>query len=141
MQLIPLEILEKLPIKEQTKIKVGIIETNELSMIPPGYLPDVHSKDYYFVSYSHKDYRSIYPDIFALQEEGLSVWYDRGIPAGKDWRDIANKYMAPSVCKGILFYISEYSLSSKAVYEEMKYAKSQNKPFISINLPFENNYF
>lgn len=140
MELISLDIIDKLPKEEQVKIKVGIIETNDLSMIPSGYLPTVHSIDYYFVSYSHKDYRLVYRDIFDLQNNGLNIWYDRGIPAGKDWRDIAGKYMAPLACKGVLFYISENSLQSKAIMEEIKYAINMNKPFISINLPFETDY-
>lgn len=140
MEFISLDIISRLPAKEQIKIKIGIIETNELSMIPSSYLPDVHSKDYYFVSYSHLDYKNVYPDIFALQAEGLNIWYDRGIPGGKDWRDVANKFMAPNICRGVLFYISENSLLSDAIFEEMKYAKSRGKSYICVNLPFTSDY-
>ena len=87
MDFISLDIISHLPAKEQIKIKIGIIETNELSMIPSSYLPDVHSKDYYFVSYSHLDYKNVYPDIFNLQDEGLNIWYDRGIPGIPGWSE------------------------------------------------------
>lgn len=140
MEFISLDLIKTLPLIDQIRIKVGVIETNDLSMIPPAYLPPVHSRDYFFVSYSHRDYRKVYPDIFNLQEAGLNLWYDRGIPAGKDWRDIANKYMGPGVCKGVLFYISEASLLSEAVYNEMEYAKAHKKAFFSLNLPFESDY-
>ncbi|MCR5348107.1 MAG: leucine-rich repeat protein [Bacilli bacterium] len=140
MDFISLELLQSLPVPDQTKIKVGIIETNDLSMIPPSYLPPVHSRDYYFVSYSHRDYKLVYRDIFALQENGLNLWYDRGIPAGRDWRDVANKFMGPAVCRGVLFYVSETSLLSDAVFDELEYAKNHGKAIFSLNLPMTSDY-
>ena len=132
MKLIDLDKLEKLPVLEQIEIKIGIIETNDLRKIPPAYLPPVHTKDYYFVSYSHKDYKEVYKDIFALQQEGLSIWYDQGIAAGENWKDTALKYITPFDCKGVLFYISENALKSDSIKEEVEFAKNTNKPFIVV---------
>ena len=129
---IDLKVIDSLPLEEQIKIKKMIINQNELDLIPPGYLPDVVTSEYYFVSYSHRDYRLVYSDIFDLQQNGLSIWYDQGIAAGDNWKDTALKYITPFECKGVLFYISENALKSNAIKDEMEFAKSTNKPFIVI---------
>ena len=104
---IDLKVIDSLPLEEQIKIKKMIINQNELDLIPPGYLPDVVTSEYYFVSYSHRDYRLVYSDIFDLQQNGLAIWYDQGIAAGDNWKDTALKYITPFECKGVLFYISD----------------------------------
>ena len=138
MKFFDLKTLKKLSFDQQIEIKKGIIETNALEDIPVAYLPDVHTTEYYFVSYSHLDYVNVYCDIFELQAHGLSIWYDRGIPAGNNWKDIALKYMSPFDCKGIIFYVSEHSMISSAVVKEIDFALSMNKRFLIIFIPTNN---
>lgn len=132
--------LEKLSVKERNEIKVQAILDNELISIPSILLPDVFDNSYYFVSYSHLDYKKVYVDILSLQEVGLNIWYDRDIPAGKDWKEVASEYMFTSDCKGIIFYLSENSLVSPAIINEIEYARKIGKPVIVIMLPFEHDY-
>ena len=134
MELFDLGLLSKLPLEEQIKIKKMTINTNELSAIPVAYLPEVSSTEYFFISYSHKDYKDVYNDIFDLQQAGLEIWYDRGIPAGKNWKETASKYIAPFSCKGTIFYLSENALISDSVMMEIRSALSYNKPFLAILL-------
>lgn len=122
------------------RLKIDIINSCDLLSIPSVLLPEVFYDNYFFISYSHKDYRSVYTDIINLQNNGVNTWYDRGIPGGKNWKDIANKYMSPINCVGVIFYISENALLSDAVIDEIEYALKLNKPVICINLPFENDY-
>ena len=129
MHFYDLKKLEALSIDEQIAIKKKIINENDLNYIPTAYLPEVVTDGYFFVSYSHLDYKLVYSDVFDLEQEGLSIWYDRGIPAGKNWKDIAVKYMAPFSCKGILFYISKNALASNAIRDELQYALDLKKPF------------
>lgn len=102
------------------------------------YYPDVDVSDYFFVSYSHKDYRAVYKDIIKLRQCGLKFWYDRDMPSNSDWKEVANRYMRPLLCKGVIFYISENSLrdyeTTKATIDEIKYAKEIGKQIITINL-------
>lgn len=102
------------------------------------YYPDVDVSDYFFVSYSHKDYRAVYRDIIKLRQCGLKFWYDRDMPSNSDWKEVANRYMRPLLCKGVIFYISENSLrdyeTTKATIDEIKYAKEIGKQIIAINL-------
>ena len=132
MSFLDLNEFKKLSISEQIKAKKEIINNNELATIPVIYLPEVFTTDYYFVSYSHKDYKEVYNDIFDLEQAGLSIWYDRGIPAGSNWKEVANKYIAPFSCKGTIFYISESALISEAIMSEIESALSFNKPFLVI---------
>ena len=124
--------LKKLSIKEQIQAKKEIIANNSLETIPFIYLPDVYTTDFYFISYSHHDYKEVYNDIFDLEEAGLSIWYDRGIPAGSDWKEVATKYIAPFSCKGTIFYISESALVSAAIQMEIESALLYKKPFLVI---------
>ena len=137
---IDLNKLGDLSLEELNSLKIRIINNYELLNIPSVLLPDVFYDDYFFVSYSHKDYRLVYTDIINLQYHKLNTWYDRGIPGGKSWKDIANKYMSPINCAGVLFYISENALLSQAVIDEIEYALKLHKTIICINLPFENDY-
>lgn len=102
------------------------------------YYPEVDITDYYFISYSHKDYKEVYKDLVALEELGLKFWFDRDIPVGNNWKEVANKFMRPILCKGVIFYISENSLRDKKATEntmaELAYAKEVGKPIIAINL-------
>ena len=132
MDFLDLNVLNKLPIEEQFKIKKGIIETNELASIPVAYLPDIIATKYYFISYSHLDYKKVYSDLFDLQLNNLPFWYDRGIPAGKNWIDIASKYISPFECTGVIFYISENALTSESIVEEIKYVDQVKKDFLVI---------
>ena len=116
--------------------KIKIIEnSNALGEIPLDAMPFMQSDEYYFVSYSHRDYKKVYSDILRLQGEGLNIWYDRGLPAGKNWQDIADEAISKYACKGVIFYISENSLLSDAVEREILFVKGKQKDYLSINIP------
>lgn len=118
----------------------GIMQSRQLDDLPLKYLPPVSDNpdNYYFVSYSHKDYKQVYPDIFALQGQGVNIWYDRAMPAGRSWKETAEKYISPSRCAGVVFYVSENSLMSPAIHEEIAYAKRCGKSCLTINLPMSD---
>ena len=79
-------------ISTEEKIK-RIEQTESLNEVSLECLPPVQTDKYYFVSYSHKDYKLVYKDIFYLQQNGFSIWYDRGMEAGKNWKETAEKYI------------------------------------------------
>ena len=126
--------------KIDIKVKIRNIKKSSSPLdILPKYLPDVFNSDYFFISYSHKDYKEVYEDLLRLQDNGLHIWYDRGMPAGKDWQEIATKYMYPYACKGVIFYLSKNSIVSDATIRELKCAKEQNKPVIVVHLNDDKN--
>lgn len=115
--------------------KLEIIENSaSIGDLTLDVLPLVFSDAYYFVSYSHKDYKKVYKDILLLQENGVPLWYDRGMRPGADWRDVAESAMSKYACKGVIFYLSENSIKSDAVFEEFLLTKKYGKSFCSVNL-------
>lgn len=124
---------------QEKKIKL-IQKTKKLEDVKLECLPQVQTEKYYFVSYSHKDYKEVYKDIYYLQSRGISIWYDRGMQAGKNWKDIAEKYINKHNCAGVIFYMSENSLVSDAIHSEIKFVKDSGKDFLTINLPIDKKY-
>ena len=126
-------------ISTEEKIK-RIEQTGSLNEVSLECLPPVQTDKYYFVSYSHKDYKLVYKDIFYLQQNGFSIWYDRGMEAGKNWKETAEKYITKYNCSGVIFFLSENSILSEAIHEEIKLLMENGKEFLTINLPFEGKY-
>ena len=108
-------------------------------LLPPGY---DSNKEYYFVSYAHEDYLDVYRDIYALQELGLNLWYDGGglTQSAEDWRAVAERYIRPSQCLGVIFYISETSVMKEAIHEEIKTIKTYGKPCMTVNLQIKGDF-
>ena len=104
------------------------------------WFPPAHADKYYFVSYSHKDYKEVFADIYALQAQGLHVWYDRELRPGKDWEIEARAHIYDFKCKGVIFYISENSVVSESIHKEIEFVKKSGKSYLSINLPVNGEY-
>lgn len=124
--------------------KLQIIDgMTELKNVPMGCRPPCSDdkSDYYFVSYSHKDFKKVYRDIFALQKGGLNIWYDREMVYGQSWLDTAEKYIRNQHCLGVVFYVSENSVVSEAIREEIMFAQKHDKDWCSVNLPLEDKKF
>lgn len=106
----------------------SIAELYALDAIPPINF----AGEFFFISYSHGDYKTIYKDIFAFQGNGLAVWFDRGMKPGTDWLENAEHFISQFACKGIIIYLSALSLKSQAVLEEIRLASTYRKPLIPI---------
>ena len=116
--------------------KIQIIQnSNSLGELPLDAMPYTQTDEYYFVSYSHLDYKEVYADILRLQNSGLNIWYDRGLPAGKNWEEMAEEAISKYACAGVIFYLSENALKSQAVKDEIEFVRRKRKDFLSINLP------
>ena len=104
-----------------------IINTN-----PP--ITNDEKADYAFISYSHKDKDVVYDDLWALHEKGFSFWYDDGITAGNVWNETVDKVVNSPFCRLAIFFVSENSVISPAIRQEMELIKKLNKPFFTINI-------
>lgn len=83
-------------------------------------IPDIEeNQNYIFVSYSHKDYKKVYADLAYLYRAGVRFWYDRGLPAGKNWDAEVKERLESPRCSGVIFYLSENMFLSKSVNEEI----------------------
>ncbi|MBD5131986.1 MAG: leucine-rich repeat protein [Clostridiales bacterium] len=118
--------------------KIEYIEkTRSFGEIRQAWFPPSASTEYYFVSYCHADYKAVFRDLFGMQEVDpeFSVWYDRELIAGKDWKAEAEKHIYDFNCKGVIFYVSENSVKSPAVLDEIKMTRDAGKAFLPIVLP------
>jgi hypothetical protein len=92
----------------------------------------VGDEPYVFVSYAHKDGRLVFPEIHALHERGLRIWYDEGIDPGNEWPDeIARALHRASV---FLVFVSRSAVESRNVRNEINFALNREKPFLAVYL-------
>ena len=87
---------------------------------------------YAFVSYSHEDAASVFPDVEHLHNEGFAVWYDDGIHAGSSWPTaIAEKIDG---CDVFLYFGSQSAAESAHCQRELHFATEAEKPIIVIQV-------
>lgn len=90
---------------------------------------------YVFICYSHAD-REVPGQIHWLQEQGINVWFDRGIKPGSEWTDaLASKIEG---CSQFLYFLSENSAESEHCRKELNFAEGEKKQILVVQLrPFE----
>ena len=103
------------------------------------WFPPYYEKEYYFVSYSHKDYKLVYESLHRLQsgKKRLNLWYDHNLAPGRDWEIEARRYIYDFNCKGVIFFLSENAVLSQSIHKEIEFVKNSGKSYLSINLPCE----
>lgn len=87
---------------------------------------------YVFVSYSHKDKDAVLEVINDLMLCACNIWYDTGIHSGKDFNDEIATRLFHAEC--VLFMVTEASIRSEYVKDELNFAKSKQKPIYPIFL-------
>ncbi len=95
----------------------------------PAYQGD---EPYVFVCYAHDDNAVVYPEMQWLRDQGVNVWYDEGISAGKVWRaEIAEAIQGAAK---FLYYISAASLASDHCDREINFALDHHKNVLPVYL-------
>lgn len=121
----------------------------ELDTIDKAIIPldeNIVNEPYIFISYSNDDYEQVYPIIVKLKEQGISVWYDEGLAYGESWKNQVRERLNSDNCKGIVFFSSANSFSSKSVIFEIEIVydmcnKSQcSKDYFAVSLLDTENF-
>ncbi len=87
---------------------------------------------YVFVCYSHDDAAAVYSDLLRLHEQGVNLWYDEGVAAGRAWRaEIANAVQGASK---LLYFISDASTRSTHCTNEVEYALGKHVEIVPVYL-------
>ncbi len=81
---------------------------------------------YIFISYNHKDAAEVLPLISRLQQDGYSVWYDRGIETGKEWAKVIADHI--DCCAFVIAFMSGNYLQSENCLDELDLFREKNKP-------------
>ena len=85
---------------------------------------------YIFVSYAHKDSQLVFPEIKIFHDEGYPIWYDQGLTGGQEWDDeVARALISSSL---LVVFISENSMASNNVQDEIKLALKRNIDIVPI---------
>ena len=90
------------------------------------------NEPYVFVCYAHDDSDIIYPEMEWLHTQGVNLWYDEGISAGKNWRGAIGESLLGA--GHVLFYISKNSLQSDHCNREINLALDECKEVVPIYL-------
>lgn len=84
-----------------------------------------------FVSYSSKDAGFVHLEIKRLKSEGYEIWYDQGeLQPARFWAEEIRKAIAACTC--FIVFITEDSVVSDHVCDEIDQALKANKPLIGI---------
>ncbi len=108
----------------------GFDELKQLDILPN---PDCDD-GYYFVSYSHKDYKKVLIDIIKYRQKGIKIWYDRGLEAGKSWIEDVCRKIDDYKCKGFIYYNSKNYENSVACQKEYKQAIDSKQDCLLIDI-------
>ena len=98
-------------------------------------MPEVYHGDgpYVFISYSHKDARTVMSEIEMLQKKGINTWYDAGLALGETWDEAeVKRHIEKNNCIGVFFFASPSFLESKAVWKEVGMTKKAAKKYCII---------
>jgi hypothetical protein len=90
----------------------------------------VGDEPFVFVCYAHEDSDVVYPDMAWLRDEGLNLWYDEGISAGKNWRTALGDSLLSA--SHVLFYVSAGSLRSDHCNREINLALDEGKEIVPV---------
>jgi TolB-like protein len=95
----------------------------------PAYKGD---EPYVFVSYSHRDSSTVFPEIIRLKDQGFNIWYDEGIEAGTEWREaLAN---AIESARLVVYFVTGHSVESENCRKEINFAVDAGIPIVAIHL-------
>lgn len=83
-------------------------------------------KEYVFVSYSHADAEHVFALLGTLYEAGVNYWYDAELTDGQVWNEEVRGVLASPECIGALFFLSERSVASNAVHQEIAAANERS---------------
>lgn len=121
--------------KKYHKDRKDILSAPQLKKLNDEAYPNLKENnigDYVFVSYSSADFKPVYCDLLEMERAGINYWYDRGTRAGLDWKEVVRQRIRG--CSVVLYYMSEQSIASTAVMDELNYILQLKKPVICINL-------
>ncbi|NJM39211.1 MAG: toll/interleukin-1 receptor domain-containing protein [Akkermansiaceae bacterium] len=103
----------------------------------PGFsaaMPEAYEgrEDFLFVSYSRSDAAAIAPILLDLINNGVRIWYDKGILGGSEWDAKLEEKI--NHCRAVLLFVTPAAIASKYVRREVKYADALGKTIVSVIL-------
>ena len=100
--------------------------------LPPPFPAYYGNDEFFFVSYAHKDCEDVFPILEKLSQNGILLWYDEGLQAGKDWFEYMRKKINRSA--GFLVFLSTRYIDSPHAMKEFEFALEKKKKIIPIKI-------
>lgn len=120
--------------------KSNIIRSTDPKQTQPATYDKQTKAPYVFVSYSSRDFRTVYCDMIEYKKQGILCDYDNDMTSyghisdteKQKWYIVVEEKIRNASC--ILCYLSENYVVSKASLFELKLAEKYKKPLIAIDL-------
>ena len=107
-------------------------ESDDSSLLKKPFKAYKGDNPFIFISYAHRDAQLVFSEIRRFHDEGYPIWYDQGLTPGQEWDDeIA---LALIGCSLLVVFISENSMASKNVQDEIKMALNRDIDIVPIYL-------
>ena len=90
------------------------------------------NEPYVFVSYAHIDAAAVYPEINKMHQNGVRIWFDKGIEEGSEWPAEIEK--ALNNCSVFIVFLSRHAVESVNIRNEIHLALKKKKEFLAIYL-------
>ena len=101
--------------------------------LPP--IPNLHTDDkYFFISYSSRDFKSVYCDLIELYKRKVPFKYDERLKHGKDWQSQIESGIKNDNCAGVVFYLSKNVFSTSSISQEINITKANKRGHFCVNL-------
>jgi hypothetical protein len=104
-------------------------DANVLAPPPPPY---DGAGPFVFLSYKRRDLARVVPLIRAVQQLGVPVWYDRGIPGGAEWDEVIEDRVRRA--RFLIVCASQAAVESRYVRREVKFADALEVPILPVLL-------
>ena len=89
-------------------------------------------QNYIFISYAHRDAKTVLPIIEAMDKSGLRVWYDKGIEAGTEWPAYIEEHLENCAC--FVVFMSANTVESINCRNEINVAAEDKKDMLIVYL-------
>ncbi len=127
---------------DYARMKEAILESADLDALKntmPEMMPPVpmleEGKKFIVISYSSRDYKSVYCDLLEFHQIGLRFWYDNGIRGATQWEAVVKAQIDSPDCAGVLFYLSQNLMLSPNVGREIEYTFARKRYAIISTTP------
>lgn len=123
--------------EEEHKVIIDSSERANDCRLP--LMEDLVDDPFVFISYSQKDYKSVYKIIDILYKQRVNIYYDRGIGlvAEKHWTESIYHILHHRNCIGFINFLSRDAIKSNPVLQEKIEAKNMGIESLCIALNHE----
>ena len=82
-------------------------------------VPVTENGEYYFISYNSEDADRVASIVRKMHEEGVPIWYDKGIDYGDLWEEVITTHVADS--KAVIIFFTQGILEKEESYVSIEY--------------------